>query len=260
MKVVILAGGYGSRLEEETKYKPKPLVDICGTPILYHIMKIYMKYGFNDFIICCGYKGKLIKSYFNKLIKKKNRNFKVKKNTFELTIKDKKLFSVTLVNTGKNTMTGGRVKRIEKLINEDCFFLTYGDGLANINIKKLLKFHKNHKKIATITSVQPQNRYGILDIDFKKKNKVFSFNEKPKNKNYYINGGFFVLSKKIFKFIKNDATIFEKEPLKFLVKKKELHSYYHKNFWQCMDSMRDKKILEDLCRKNNTPPWLKNDN
>ena len=157
-------------------------------------------------------------------------------------------------------MTGGRVKRIEKLINEECFFLTYGDGLANINLKKLLKFHKNHKKIATITSVQPPNRYGILDIDFKKKNKVFSFNEKPKNKNYYINGGFFVLSKKIFKFIKNDATIFEKEPLKILVKKKELHSYYHKNFWQCMDSMRDKKILEDLCRKNNTPPWLKNDN
>ena len=260
MKVVILAGGYGSRLEEETKYKPKPLVDICGTPILYHIMKIYMKYGFSDFIICCGYKGNLIKSYFNKLIKKKNRNIKVKRNIFELTIKNKKSFSVTLVNTGKNTMTGGRVKRIEKFINEDCFFLTYGDGLANINLKKLLKFHKNHKKIATITSVQPPNRYGILDIDFKKKNKVFSFNEKPKNKNYYINGGFFVLSKKIFKFIKNDATIFEKEPLKFLVKKKELHSYYHKNFWQCMDSMRDKKILEDLCRKNKTPPWLKNDN
>ena len=157
-------------------------------------------------------------------------------------------------------MTGGRIKRIEKFIDEDSFFLTYGDGLANINLNKLLKFHKYHKKIATITSVQPPNRYGILDIDFKKKNRVFSFNEKPKNKNYFINGGFFVLSKKIFNFIKNDSTIFEKDPLIKLVRKRELHSYYHKDFWQCMDSMRDKKILEDLCRKNNTPPWLKNEN
>ena len=261
MKVVILAGGYGSRLEEETKYKPKPLVEICGDPILYHIMQIYIKYGFNDFIICCGYKGYLIKNYFQKLIKKKIYNkFITKKNFFEIFVKNKKLFSVTLVNTGKNTMTGGRIKRIKKFIKDDNFFLTYGDGLANINLKKLLKFHKSHKKIATITSVQPPNRYGVLDINFRKKNKVLSFDEKPKNKNYYINGGFFVLSNKIFNFIKNDKTVFEKKPLINLINKREIHSYFHKNFWQCMDSMRDKKILESCCKKNINPPWLKNEN
>ena len=260
MKVVILAGGLGSRLEEETKYKPKPLVEICGIPILYHIMQIYIKHGFNDFIICCGYKGNLIKNYFEKLVKKKNNNkFTFKKNFFELFEKNEKIFSVTCVNTGKNTMTGGRIKKIKKFINEDHFFLTYGDGLANINLKELLKFHKSHKKIATLTSVQPPSRYGILGIDFKNKNKVLSFNEKPKNNNYYINGGFFVLSKKIFNFIKNDQTIFEKKPLINLVKKGELHSYFHKNFWQCMDSMRDKKILESYAKKNTVLPWFKNE-
>lgn len=258
MKVVILAGGLGTRLEEETKYKPKPLVEICGTPILYHIMQIYMKYGFNDFIICCGYKGHLIKNYFNKLVRKNNNNnFIVRKNYFELNKKNKKIFSVNCVNTGKNTMTGGRVKRIENYIEEENFFLTYGDGLANINIKKLLKFHQSHKKIATVTSVQPPSRYGILDIKFKNKNLVSSFNEKPKKKNYFINGGFFVLSKKIFKFIKNDQTIFEKKPLINLVKKNELHSYLHNNFWQCMDSLRDKKVLESYYKNKNNPPWLK---
>ena len=260
MKVVILAGGLGSRLEEETKYKPKPLVEISGIPILYHIMRIYMKYGFNDFIICCGYKGHLIKNYFHKFVKqKKNCSYKIKKNYFELNYRNNKLFSVNCIDTGKNTMTGGRIKRIKNLIKEDNFFLTYGDGLANIDLKKLLKFHKSHRKIATVTSVQPPSRYGILDIDFKKKNVVSSFNEKPKNKNYFINGGFFVLSKEIFKFIKNDQTIFEKKPLINLVFKKQLHSYFHKSFWQCMDSIRDKKILESYCKKKTNPPWLKNE-
>ena len=259
MKVVILAGGYGTRFIEETKKKPKPLIEINGVPILYHIIQIYCKYGFNDFIICCGYKGSFIKNFFKKLVKKhKNKKSIIKDNFFVLFKGNKKLFSVRCINTGKNTMTGGRVKRVKKFINEDNFFLTYGDGLSNINLKKLLKFHKSHNKIATITSVQPPNRFGILNLDFKNKNKVLSFNEKPKNNNYYINGGFFVLSKKIFSFLKNDQTIFEKKPLLQLVKRKEIHSYLHKSFWQCMDSMRDKELLESYAKNSKIPPWLKN--
>lgn len=259
MKVVILAGGYGTRFLEETKKKPKPLIEINGVPILHHIIKIYCKYGFNDFIICCGYKGSLIKSYFKDLNKKKkNKKSIIKKNFFSFFKGNVKLFSVRCVDTGKNTMTGGRIKRIKKYISEDSFFLTYGDGLSNINLKKLLKFHYSHNKIATLTSVQPPNRYGILGLDFKNKNRVLSFNEKPKNDNYYINGGFFVLSKKIFTFLKNDKTIFEKKPLLQLVKRKEIHSYFHSGFWQCMDSMRDKELLESFFKKSKIPPWLKN--
>ena len=181
MKVVILAGGYGTRFSEQTKKIPKPLIEINGTPILYSIMQIYCKHGYNDFIICCGYKGSLIKNYFKKLIKKqKNKKSIIKNNFFILFKGNKKLFSVRCINTGKNTMTGGRIKRIKKFIVEDNFFLTYGDGLSNINLQKLLKFHKTHKKIATITSVQPPNRYGIINLDFKNKNQVLSFNEKTK--------------------------------------------------------------------------------
>ena len=223
MKLVILAGGYGTRLAEETVLKPKPLVKIGNKPIIWHIMKIYSFFGINDFIICLGYKGHILKKELSKY--KKNEKW-----------------NVEFVNTGLNTMTGGRLKRVKKLLkNDKNFCLTYGDGLCDVNIKKLINFHIKKNKITTVTAVQQKNRYGVLIID--KTSKIQLIKEKPAE---YINGGFFVLSNKIFKYLKNDKTIFEKDCLPKLVKNKQLMAYKHNGFWACMDTMREKKELNKI--------------
>ena len=232
MKAVILAGGYGTRLAEETKIKPKPLVKIGNKPIIWHIIKIYYHYGVKDFIICLGYKGHLLKKELNKLNHKKKWN-------------------IEYVETGLNTMTGGRVKRIKKYIgNDQNFYLSYGDGLSDVNINKLTKFHLDKKKIATLTAVKYKNPKGVLIIDSKSKIKLIK--EKPIE---YINGGFFVLSKKIFSYLNNDKNIFEKNCLPKLAKIKELYAFKHNGFWQCMDTMREKKELNKIY-KSKEKAWI----
>ena len=236
MKLVIFAGGLGSRLSEETRLIPKPLVKIGNKPIIWHIMKIYSNFNIKDFIICGGYRYKQISDYF-----KKNQ-----KNVL------KERWKIKVVNTGLRTMTGGRLKRVSKLLtNEENFCLTYGDGLSNVNISKLIKFHLKHKKLATVLAVNPPARFGSLYL---RKNLVKKFDEKPLVSKDWINGGFFVLSKKVIKFIKNDKTIWEKEPLKNITKKKQLVAYKHKDFWSPMDTLREKIILTKMW-KNNKAPW-----
>ena len=225
MKVVILAGGFGTRISEYTKSIPKPMIKIRGTPILVHIMKHYAKFGFNDFYIALGYKGNVIKNYF------KSKKFN---------------WNIHLIETGKNTMTGGRLKRLKKYLIGETFFLTYGDGLSDINIMKLLKFHKKNKKLVTLTAVRPPARFGALKLNG---NSVSYFKEKSRMDEGWINGGFFVISDKFLNFIKNDKTYLEREPLEKVTKVKELSAYRHNGFWQCIDSMRDlilinKKIKE----------------
>ena len=221
MKIIILAGGLGTRLAEYTDKIPKPMVNIGKKPILTHIMNFYKSYGYEEFIIAAGYKKEIIKDYF-------------KKNTFNE-------WNIKVVDTGINTMTGGRIKRLEKYLNRDTFMLTYGDGLSNVNIKKLLKYHKKNKKIGTLTAVRPPARFGAIKI---LKNKVSYFKEKSRLDEGWINGGFFVLEPTIFKYIKGDKTFFEKEPLQKISKSNQLYAYKHKGFWQCMDTLRDKEILE----------------
>ncbi len=235
MKVIILCGGLGSRLSEKTKTKPKPMVTIGGIPIVCHIINIYKKNGFKDFILATGYKSEYIKKYFSK---KKNKipNCNIK-----------------IVFTGHKTMTGGRILRLKKLfkINED-FMLTYGDGLTNQNINKLIKLHFRSKKIATVTAVRPPIRFGEISLQG---NKVKNFREKIQSNKGWINGGYFVLNYKIFNFIKNDSIMFERDPMQKLVKKKQLIAYKHKDFWHCIDTIRDKNILEEMYKKNKAP-WL----
>lgn len=226
MKCVILAGGKGTRISELSKSIPKPMIKILGKPIILRIMEHYSKYGVKDFIIASGYKSKIIKNFFNKKL-----------------IKD---WKVNVVETGLNTMTGGRLKRLKNLLKNETFFMTYGDGLCDVNLRKLLKFHLKNKKIATITAVRPPARFGALKIT--KKKIVTYFKEKSSLDEGWINGGFFVLESKIFRFIKNDKTFFEKEPLQKLSKLKSLYAYKHYGFWQCMDTMRDKLILEKKLR------------
>ena len=220
MKVVILAGGLGTRLSEYTKKIPKPMVAVSGKPIIYYIMKHYSNYGFTNFIIASGYKQNVIKKYFKRKILNWN---------------------VEVMNTGLNTMTGGRLKRLKKIIGNESFFLTYGDGLSDVNINKLLKFHKKTKSIATLTAVRPTARFGAIKI---KGNKVSYFKEKSNIDEGWINGGFFVMNYKIFDIIKNDKTYLEKEPFEILSKKKSLNAFKHNGFWQCMDTLRDKELLE----------------
>mgnify|MGYP001339533040 CR=1 FL=1 len=225
MKVVILAGGYGTRISEETNNKPKPMVSIGGKPILWHIMKYYSYFGHNDFIICCGYKSEIIKDFFS-LNKNKEKNW-----------------SVNCFDTGLKTMTGGRLKRIHNLIDKDeTFMFTYGDGLSNVNIDELIEFHLSKKQKATVTAVFPPSRFGALQID--DKNNVTSFEEKPKNDSLMINGGFFVLHESVLNLIKNDETVWEKDPMEKLVKKKNLSAYKHRGFFLPMDTLRDKNQLE----------------
>ena len=221
MKVVILCGGFGTRLSEETSIKPKPMIKIGNKPILQHIINLYSKYGFKEFILALGYKGYYIKNYF-----KNNKDNKIK---------------INLVDTGRKTLTGGRLKRLKKLFSEnEDFMLTYGDGISNQNLDKLKKFHLKHKKIATMTVVRPPVRFGEVKL---KNNLVTMFKEKPQSGTSWINGGFFVFNSKIFNFIKSDKVMLEKDPLEKLQKKKELYAYKHKKFWQCMDTLRDKKYL-----------------
>lgn len=252
MKVVILAGGRGSRLSEETDSKPKPMVEIGGKPILWHIMKIYSNFGFRDFVICLGYKGYVIKEYFfNYLLHQSDVTIDLKSNRAEIHRGFSEPWKVTLVDTGADTMTGGRIKRVQPYVNNRTFMLTYGDGLADINIKELLKFHKKHKKCVTLTSFHPSGRFGILDIN--SKDEVIDFQEKPQEDKSWINGGFFVLEPEIFKHIESDKTIWEKETLRDLSKKCRVMSYKHKGFWMCMDTLRDKEELETLWNSGHAP-------
>ena len=232
MKVLILAGGFGTRLSEYTDNIPKPMIPIGGRPIIEHIMSIYSKYQFNEFVVALGYKGDVIKDYFSK-----NKN------------KDRK---VELVETGSETLTGGRIKRLKKYFNET-FFLTYGDGVSDINIKKLLEFHKKHNKILTVTAVRPPARFGYLSLDG---DNVKNFSEKVYKGDNWINGGFFVANPRLFDFIEGDSTIFEKEPLENLTKERQLKAFKHEGFWQCMDHKVDKVKLDELCSENKAP-WLK---
>ena len=257
MKVVILAGGYGTRLSEETVNIPKPMVEIGGKPILWHIMKSYSNYGFNDFIICLGYKGYIIKEYFaNYFLHQSDVTFDMKKNKMKIHSSHAEPWSVTLIDTGLNALTGARVKRIEKYTDEDQFMLTYGDGVSNVNFNKLIDFHNQNNKIATLTAVQPEGRFGALRIETN--NTITKFNEKPKGDNVWINGGFFVLENKVFDFIDdNPENVWEIDVLTKLADKRELSAYKHDGFWQCMDTLRDKNYLENLINSNATP-WLNN--
>ena len=252
MKLVILCGGKGTRISEESILKPKPLVEIGQMPIIWHIMKIYSFFGIKEFIICCGYKGYLIKEYFsNYSLHRSDITINIIKNTIDVHKKNAEDWKITLVDTGPETLTGGRILRIKNYIQED-FLLTYGDGVANINIKELINYHKSKNKLATMTVVQPQGRFGVVDID-KESNLVKNFYEKPKGDGYWINGGFFVLKKDIFGYLKDDSTIWEKEPLEKIAKDLELAAYYHKDFWYAMDTMRDKDYLDKLWLSNNAP-------
>ncbi len=254
MKVLILAGGLGSRLSEETILKPKPMVEIGDKPILWHIMKIYASYGYNDFIILCGYKGYIIKSYFANYYRHlADMTIDMAKNTVEYHKNHAEPWKVTLVDTGLETMTGGRIKKVRDYVGNEPFMLTYGDGVADIDVKKLVDFHKEHGKLVTMTSVLPEGRFGALDLD--DKNKVRSFREKPKGDGSWINGGFFVCQPEVFDYIEDEKTIFEREPLENLAKNDQLYTYKHHGFWKPMDTQRDKTQLEELI-KNNNAPWM----
>ena len=250
MKVVILAGGLGSRLLSSSRSLPKPMNKIGNIPIIIHIMDIYFNYNYNDFIIALGFKGNTIKKFFEKYKITSNG----KDNINEYKIK-KKIFKITFVDTGINTMTGGRLKRLKKYLNKERFFLTYGDGLSNINIKKLLAFHIKQNTIGTVTAVHPPARFGELILY---KNKVISFQEKVQTKNDWINGGFFVFEFDFIKYIKNDSTVLEELPLSLLSKHKELSSFKHHGFWKCMDTKRDKDELNNMYYNNETP-WITNE-
>jgi len=252
MKAVILAGGLGTRLSEETVSKPKPMVEIGGKPILWHIMKTYSHYGINDFIICCGYKGYVIKEYFaNYFLHQSDVTFNIKNNKMTVHEDRAEPWIITLVDTGVNSMTGGRLKRILPYIkDEEAFCFTYGDGVADINIKSLIEFHKSHGKHATLTAVFPPGRFGALSIE---DNQVKKFEEKPRGDGALINGGYFVLSPKVIERIEGDETTWEEKPLKNLASDGELMSFKHDGFWQPMDTLRDKMKLSELIEENKAP-------
>lgn len=253
MKVVILAGGFGTRISEESHLKPKPMIEIGGRPILWHIMKTYSHYGFNDFVICLGYKGYCIKEYFAHYFLHEadvTFDFRMSNQQF-IHNHHAEPWKVTLVNTGLNTLTGGRVKRIQSYIGNEPFMLTYGDGVSDVDIGKVVECHKAHGKLATVTSVQPSGRFGSLALSVE--NMVQGFQEKPKGDGGWINGGFFVLQPEVFDYIEDDRTIFERSPMENLAKDNQLVAYKHSGFWQPMDTMRDKDNLEELWQKNKAP-------
>lgn len=254
MKVLILAGGFGTRLSEETVLKPKPMAEIGDKPILWHIMKIYSHYGFNDFVILLGYKGYYIKEYFaNYFLHQSSVEIDLSRNSMQVIQNSSEPWKVTLLDTGLETMTGGRIKRAQDIVGNNSFMLTYGDGVSDVNINELISFHKNHKNAITMTSIQPEGRFGALEIN--DDNRVDHFMEKPKGDGKWINGGFFVCEAKVFDYIKNgDSTIFEREPLEMLARDGELYTYKHKGFWKCMDTMSDKNSLNNMWN-NSEAKW-----
>ncbi|WOO35451.1 glucose-1-phosphate cytidylyltransferase [Anaerocolumna sp. AGMB13020] len=254
MKVVILAGGYGTRISEESHLKPKPMIEIGGMPILWHVMKLYSYYGYNEFIICCGYKGYVIKEYFaDYYLHNSDITFDfTDNNRMEIHNNVAEPWKVTLIDTGLNTMTGGRIKRVKEYIGESPFLLTYGDGVSDVNIKELVRYHNEHGKKATITAIQPGGRFGTLDIS--EDNSINRFAEKTKEDGGWINGGFMVLEPSVIDYIDNDTISFEKYPLEKLAREGQLNAYMHHGFWQCMDTLRDKNYLDELL-ENGQAPW-----
>lgn len=252
MKAVILAGGLGTRISEETHLKPKPMIEVGGKPMLWHIMKMYSSHGINDFIVCCGYKGYIIKEYFaNYFLHMSDVTFDMINNKMEVHQQSAEPWRVTLVDTGEDTLTGGRLKRVEDYLkDEDAFCFTYGDGVADINISALVDFHRNHGKFATVTAVQPPGRYGALNIDG---GAVRGFIEKPKGDGGWINGGFFVLSPKCLDYIAGDHMSWEAEPLSKIARDSQMMAYEHTGFWQPMDTLREKNLLEDLWQSGKAP-------
>jgi glucose-1-phosphate cytidylyltransferase len=254
MKTVILAGGFGTRLAEETGVRPKPMVEIGDKPILWHIMKIYSAHGLNDFIICLGYKGHLIKEYFSKYsLYRSDVTFYLRNNNMDIHKNETEPWKVTLVDTGKKSMTGGRIKRVQDFIGNQTFCLTYGDGVTNLNINELIQFHKKQNVLATLTAVQSPGRFGAFKLN-ENQNKISAFKEKPKGDGAWINGGFFVLEPGVMDYIDDDLTVWEQEPMERLARDGELCAYRHYGFWQNMDSLRDKMYLEELWAKPN-PAW-----
>lgn len=248
MKVVILAGGLGTRLSEETGIRPKPMVEIGGLPILWHIMKIYSHYGFNEFVILLGYKGQYIKEFFaNYYLHAPEIKIDVAKNQITSSTQLRENWSITLLDTGESTLTGGRIKRAAHLLKDEPFMLTYGDGVADVNIEALLETHRKHGKICTMTTVQPEGRFGMVEFDANKK--VTRFLEKPKESQSWINGGFFICEPSILDYIENDMTIFENTPMTRLAEEGQIFAYCHKGFWKCMDTLRDKTDLNEMWNK-----------
>jgi glucose-1-phosphate cytidylyltransferase len=252
MKAVILAGGLGTRISEETHLKPKPMIEIGGKPILWHIMKLYSAHGINDFVVCCGYKGYVIKEYFaNYFLHMSDVTFDMVNNEMQVHQRKAEPWRVTLVDTGEETLTGGRLKRVSDYVkDEEAFCFTYGDGVADVNVSSLIDFHKKHGKLATVTAVQPPGRYGALNMDG---NSVKGFTEKPKGDGGWINGGFFVLSPECLKYIQDDRSSWEGEPLTKLANDVELMAFEHAGFWQPMDTLREKNMLEDLWQSGKAP-------
>lgn len=253
MKVVILAGGLGTRISEESHLKPKPMIEVGDAPILWHIMKYYSFYGFNEFIICCGYKGYVIKEYFaDYYLHRSDITFDFSDNNKMIVHNNvAEPWKVTVIDTGLNTMTGGRLKRIQKYVGNETCMMTYGDGVSDVDLDALLKFHREHGKAATLTAIQPGGRFGVLDIDDSQT--VRQFSEKAKEDGGWINAGFMVLEPETFSYIEGDQTYFEKEPLENMAKDGNLAAYRHEGFWKCMDTMRDKGMLDELWNKGNAP-------
>jgi glucose-1-phosphate cytidylyltransferase len=253
MKAVILAGGFGTRLSEETGVRPKPMVEIGGKPILWHIMKIYSAYGINEFIICLGYKGYFIKEYFSKyFLHMSDITFDLKNNRMEVHTNGVEPWKVTLIDTGETTMTGGRLKRVGDYIGNETFCFTYGDGVSDINIRKLIEFHKSQNTVATITAVQPPGRFGVINIK-EDENILLSFKEKPKGDGAWVNGGFFVIEPEGLDYISDDMSVWEQEPMQNLASEGMLSAYKHYGFWQPMDTLRDKSYLEELWNSGKAP-------
>ena len=251
MKAVILAGGLGTRISEESHLKPKPMIEIGGKPILWHVLKIYSTYGINDFVICCGYKGYVIKEYFaNYFLHMSDVTFDMSNNTMEVHHKKAEPWKVTLVNTGTDTMTGGRLRRVREYLGDGTFCMTYGDGLSDVNIRKVIEFHQQEKRLATTTAIQTSGRYGALNI---KSNQVLDFEEKPKSDGAWINGGFFVLEPAVIDLIEGDSTIWERYPLEHLAQERQLSAYKHEGYWAAMDTLREKIKLEQLWDQKKAP-------
>jgi glucose-1-phosphate cytidylyltransferase len=254
MKVVILAGGFGTRISEESHLKPKPMIEIGERPILWHIMKIYSAYGINEFIICCGYKGYVIKEYFaNYFLHQSDITLDIRNNRMEVLQNVLEPWKITLIDTGEKTMTGGRLKKVREYVNNETFCLTYGDGVTDLNINKLLEFHKVQKPLVTLTAVQPPGRFGTFKLE-NGDNKINSFKEKPKGDGAWVNGGFFMVEPQAIDYIEEDMTVWEEKPLQNLARDGKLSAFRHDGFWQSMDTLRDKNVLEDLW-KTEKAPW-----